>query len=107
MGRDYLLYHKHEYYFLCPLQVPLEGFKALQGVSGAQKFQIHKAYGAPKRLPSAHTWYVVARISHLDMPILVAVHMPFASGNFSMDLFIPFCVTVCPAAPYRDCFKQF
>lgn len=38
------------------LQVPLEGFKALQGISGPQRFQIHKAYGAPDRLPSAHTW---------------------------------------------------
>jgi len=37
-------------------QVPLEGFKALQGISGPQKLQIHKAYGAPERLPSAHTW---------------------------------------------------
>ena len=26
-------------------KVPLEGFKALQGISGPQKFQIHKAYG--------------------------------------------------------------
>jgi HECT-domain (ubiquitin-transferase) len=33
-------------------KVPLEGFKALQGVSGPQKFQIHKAYGPPDRLPS-------------------------------------------------------
>ncbi|XLU22846.1 hypothetical protein S245_058912, partial [Arachis hypogaea] len=36
-------------------KVPLEGFKALQGISGPQRFQIHKAYGAPDRLPSAHT----------------------------------------------------
>ena len=40
-------------------QVPLEGFKALQGISGPQRFQIHKAYGAPDRLPSAHTWWVI------------------------------------------------
>lgn len=38
-------------------QVPLEGFSALQGISGSQKFQIHKAYGSPEHLPSAHTWY--------------------------------------------------
>ncbi|KAF7842946.1 E3 ubiquitin-protein ligase UPL1 [Senna tora] len=38
------------------LEVPLDGFKALQGISGPQRFQIHKAYGAPDRLPSAHTW---------------------------------------------------
>lgn len=37
-------------------QVPLEGFKALQGISGPQRLQIHKAYGSPERLPSAHTW---------------------------------------------------
>lgn len=39
-------------------QVPLEGFSALQGISGSQKFQIHKAYGSPDHLPSAHTWYI-------------------------------------------------
>lgn len=44
-------------------KVPLEGFKALQGVSGPQRFQIHKAYGAPERLPSAHTCF-----NQLDLP---------------------------------------
>jgi len=38
-------------------KVPLEGFKALQGVSGPQKFQIHKAYGEPTLLPTAHTCF--------------------------------------------------
>jgi E3 ubiquitin-protein ligase HUWE1 len=38
-------------------KVPLDGFKALQGVSGPQKFQIHKAYGPANRLPSAHTCF--------------------------------------------------
>ncbi|GMP55099.1 hypothetical protein CsSME_00020022 [Camellia sinensis var. sinensis] len=28
------------------LEVPLEGFSSLQGISGSQKFQIHKAYGS-------------------------------------------------------------
>ncbi|CAL1353898.1 unnamed protein product [Linum trigynum] len=44
-------------------KVPLEGFKALQGISGPQRFQIHKAYGAPERLPSAHTCF-----NQLDVP---------------------------------------
>lgn len=44
-------------------KVPLEGFKALQGISGPQKFQIHKAYGAPERLASAHTCF-----NQLDLP---------------------------------------
>ncbi|KAJ7969420.1 E3 ubiquitin-protein ligase UPL1 [Quillaja saponaria] len=44
-------------------KVPLEGFKALQGISGPQRFQIHKAYGAPDRLPSAHTCF-----NQLDLP---------------------------------------
>ncbi|XP_038984362.1 E3 ubiquitin-protein ligase UPL1-like [Phoenix dactylifera] len=44
-------------------KVPLEGFKALQGLSGPQHFQIHKAYGAPERLPSAHTCF-----NQLDLP---------------------------------------
>ncbi|KDD73730.1 HECT-domain ubiquitin-transferase, partial [Helicosporidium sp. ATCC 50920] len=38
-------------------KVPLEGFAALQGVHGPQKFQIHKAYGGAARLPSAHTCF--------------------------------------------------
>ncbi|GAB2292986.1 hypothetical protein Dimus_027209 [Dionaea muscipula] len=44
-------------------KVPLEGFSALQGISGSQKFQIHKAYGSPNRLPSAHTCF-----NQLDLP---------------------------------------
>lgn len=44
-------------------KVPLEGFKALQGISGIQKFQIHKAYGSRERLPSAHTCF-----NQLDLP---------------------------------------
>ncbi|KAG6469888.1 hypothetical protein ZIOFF_070821 [Zingiber officinale] len=43
--------------------VPLEGFKALQGISGPQQFQIHKAYGALERLPFAHTCF-----NQLDLP---------------------------------------
>ncbi|XP_018490001.1 E3 ubiquitin-protein ligase UPL1 isoform X2 [Raphanus sativus] len=44
-------------------KVPLEGFKALQGISGPQRLQIHKAYGSPERLPSAHTCF-----NQLDLP---------------------------------------
>lgn len=43
--------------------MPLEGFKALQGISGPQRFQIHRAYGAPQRLVSAHTCF-----NQLDLP---------------------------------------
>jgi len=43
-------------------QVPLEGFKALMGMRGPQKFSIHKAYGAD-RLPTAHTCF-----NQLDLP---------------------------------------
>lgn len=32
--------------------MPLDGFKALPGVHGPQKFQIHRAYGPNERLPS-------------------------------------------------------
>nr|GEW58270.1 E3 ubiquitin-protein ligase UPL1-like [Tanacetum cinerariifolium] len=39
-------------------KVPLEGFKALQRISGPrQRFRIYKAYGAPEWLPSAHTCF--------------------------------------------------
>src|SRR4051812_1844729 len=41
-------------------KVPLDGFKALHGVSGLQKFQIHRAY-QKNRLPTAHTWYGLSR----------------------------------------------
>lgn len=44
-------------------KVPLEGFGALQGISGSQRFQIHKAYGSPDHLPSAHTCF-----NQLDLP---------------------------------------
>ncbi|KAL8490394.1 hypothetical protein ACS0TY_025562 [Phlomoides rotata] len=44
-------------------KVPLEGFGSLQGISGSQKFQIHKAYGSADHLPSAHTCF-----NQLDLP---------------------------------------
>ena len=44
-------------------KVPLEGFAALQGVSGPQRFQIHRAFGPVDRLPSAHTCF-----NQLDLP---------------------------------------
>lgn len=44
-------------------KIPLEGFGALQGMNGPQKFQIHRAYGGVDRLPSAHTCF-----NQLDIP---------------------------------------
>ena len=44
-------------------KVPLEGFVALEGMNGPQKFQIHKAYGDPDRLATAHTCF-----NQLDLP---------------------------------------
>lgn len=47
------------------LQVPLDGFGALQGMRGPQKFTIHKAYGGSEgKLPAAHTCF-----NQLDLPI--------------------------------------
>jgi len=43
-------------------RVPLDGFKSLRGISGPQKFQIHKAYRTD-HLPSAHTCF-----NQLDLP---------------------------------------
>ncbi|KAI8051112.1 hypothetical protein BDF22DRAFT_89497 [Syncephalis plumigaleata] len=45
-------------------KVPLEGFVALQGSGGLQKFQIHKDFGSTSRLPSAHTCF-----NQLDLPM--------------------------------------
>lgn len=39
-------------------KVPLQGFAALEGMNGVQKFQIHRDDRSTDRLPSAHTWYV-------------------------------------------------
>jgi len=44
-------------------KVPLEGFKALVGMRGSQKFSIHKAYGGDSSLPTAHTCF-----NQLDLP---------------------------------------
>ncbi|OQR81725.1 HECT E3 ubiquitin ligase, partial [Thraustotheca clavata] len=44
-------------------KVPLEGFKALEGMRGTQKFNIHKAFGSSNRLPTAHTCF-----NQLDLP---------------------------------------
>lgn len=44
-------------------KVPLEGFSALQGMNGTQKFQIHRVAGDTLRLPSAHTCF-----NQLDLP---------------------------------------
>ncbi|KAF9976767.1 hypothetical protein BGZ73_007902 [Actinomortierella ambigua] len=44
-------------------KVPLGGFSQLQGISGIQRFQIHKDFASNKRLPSAHTCF-----NQLDLP---------------------------------------
>ncbi|OVA01819.1 Ubiquitin-associated domain/translation elongation factor EF-Ts [Macleaya cordata] len=61
-------------------KVPLEGFSALQGISGSQRFQIHKAYGSPDHLPSAHTCFNQLDLpeypskQHLEERLLLAIH---------------------------------
>lgn len=61
-------------------KVPLEGFSALQGISGSQKFQIHKAYGSADHLPSAHTCFNQLDLpeypskEHLEERLLLAIH---------------------------------
>ncbi|KAJ2627859.1 E3 ubiquitin-protein ligase tom1, partial [Coemansia sp. RSA 1290] len=45
-------------------KVPLEGFAHLQGNQGVQKFQIHKDFASPTRLPTAHTCF-----NQLDLPL--------------------------------------
>jgi len=44
-------------------KIPLEGFSALQGMNGVQKFQIHRVAGDSNRLPTAHTCF-----NQLDIP---------------------------------------
>jgi hypothetical protein len=38
----------------------LQGFAALEGMNGPQKFQIHRDDRSTERLPAAHTWWVFA-----------------------------------------------
>ncbi|KAJ1800970.1 E3 ubiquitin-protein ligase tom1 [Coemansia sp. RSA 2399] len=45
-------------------KVPLEGFAHLHGNQGVQKFQIHKDFTIPVRLPTAHTCF-----NQLDLPM--------------------------------------
>ena len=40
-------------------KVPLDGFVALQGMGGPQKFRIVRIAGETDRLPTAHTWFVL------------------------------------------------
>merc|ERR1712196_370377 len=44
-------------------KVPLDGFAALAGVQGPQKFNIHRVQGEENRLPAAHTCF-----NQLDLP---------------------------------------
>jgi len=44
-------------------KVPLQGFEALEGMNGPQKFQIHRDDRSTDRLPSAHTCF-----NQLDLP---------------------------------------
>ncbi|KAK4796818.1 hypothetical protein SAY86_029144 [Trapa natans] len=61
-------------------KVPLEGFRALGGISGSQKFHIHRAYGSPDHLPSAHTCFNRLDLpeypskQHLEERLLFAIH---------------------------------
>jgi len=43
-------------------KVPIDGFKALHGMNGIQRFQIHRS-GGRDRLPTAHTCF-----NQLDLP---------------------------------------
>lgn len=45
-------------------KVPLQGFSALEGMNGPQKFQIHLDDRSTDRLPSAHTCF-----NQLDLPV--------------------------------------
>lgn len=75
------------------LQVPLEGFSALQGISGSQRFQIHKAYGSPRHLPSAHTWYFFFPLSKLWIIFQLVI-------SFFNHVFNPYHVHIFYNIPY-------
>lgn len=60
-------------------RVPLDGFKSLRGISGPQKFQIHKSY-RKDQLPAAHTWYVGLPLFH-SLPAFTMAHLSFTAST--------------------------
>lgn len=58
-------------------KVPLDGFKALQGMRGPQKFNIHRSYAGSNRLPMAHTWYGLAGVRVVCVCVCLA--SPFSA----------------------------
>lgn len=64
-------------------KVPLQGFAALEGMNGVQKFQIHRDDRSTDRLPSAHTWYVFYFyksffFSHIHSNIFALIFLEFS-----------------------------
>ena len=55
--------HKFLQFVTGSSKVPLQGFAALEGMNGPQKFQIHRDDRSTDRLPSAHTCF-----NQLDLP---------------------------------------
>lgn len=54
-------------------KVPLQGFAALEGMNGSQKFQIHRDDRSTDRLPSAHTWLVIVVIVVIVVVVVVVI----------------------------------
>lgn len=50
--------------------MPVDGFSALQGMRGPQKFNIHKSFGGAHMLPTAHTCF-----NQLDLPVYTTEDM--------------------------------
>lgn len=53
---------------------PLNGFKELEGMNGATRFNIHRDYGNKDRLPSSHTCFNRKSITHLPWLITTAMN---------------------------------
>ncbi len=65
-------------------KVPLQGFVALEGMNGIQKFQIHRDDRSTERLPSAHTW-LEYYCSH------------YALYYYSLSSPVSFFISLCPS----------
>uniref|UniRef100_A0A1B0DQ42 HECT-type E3 ubiquitin transferase n=1 Tax=Phlebotomus papatasi TaxID=29031 RepID=A0A1B0DQ42_PHLPP len=61
---EYHKYTKFLQFVTGTSKVPLQGFAALEGMNGIQKFQIHRDDRGTDRLPSAHTCF-----NQLDLPV--------------------------------------
>jgi len=64
-------------------KVPLDGFAALQGMQGPQKFQIHRVQAEDSKLPTAHTCFNQLDLPEYSSKVILRERLTFAIENGS------------------------